>query len=101
LPGPIERTMNEPPLICHHCGAELHAGSGDLYLVHIAAVADPFAPVLEEHGPEYDAGQEIARLVEQMSELSEQEAMDQVYRRMTLYLCTGCYQRWIENPTGA
>jgi len=101
LPGESAQNMNEPPLICHRCGAELHAGSGELYLVHIAAFADPFPPVIEEHGPGYDARREMERLVEQMSELSPQEAMDQVYRRLTIYLCTGCYHHWIENPTGS
>jgi hypothetical protein len=26
--------------------------------------------------------------------------MDQVYRRLVLYLCAPCYRVWIENPTG-
>jgi hypothetical protein len=30
--------------------------------------------------------------------VSGQEAMDQVYRRVTVYLCGPCYRRWIENP---
>ena len=32
--------------------------------------------------------------------LSEQEMMDQVYRKLTISLCTACYARWIENPAG-
>lgn len=93
--------MSEAPLLCHRCGVELHPGSGELYLVQITAVADPFAPVIEEHGPDYDARREFERLIGQMSDLSPQEAMDQVYRRLTMYLCVPCYRRWIENPAGA
>jgi len=26
--------------------------------------------------------------------------MDQVYRRLVLYLCGPCYREWIEKPTG-
>jgi len=92
--------MSESPLICHRCGAELHAGSGDFYLVRIEAFADPSGPVIEDQGPDYDPRREIERLAERMSDLSPQEAMDQVYRRLTLYLCAGCYGRWIENPVG-
>jgi hypothetical protein len=32
--------------------------------------------------------------------ISEQEALDQFYRRRTLHLCIPCFRRWIENPTG-
>jgi hypothetical protein len=93
-------SSSNEPLFCHRCGTELHPGSRECYLVHIAAFADPFPPVIEEHGPDYDFRREIERLVEQLNELSPQEALDQVYRRLTMYLCTPCYRRWIENPTG-
>ena len=33
-------------------------------------------------------------------DLSEQDLLDQVYRRVTVYLCLRCYNVWIENPTG-
>jgi hypothetical protein len=32
--------------------------------------------------------------------MSEREAMDQVFRRLTVFLCNRCYQDWIENPAG-
>jgi hypothetical protein len=35
-----------------------------------------------------------------MAGVSEQEALDQVYRRLVLYLCGPCYRVWIEDPTG-
>ena len=39
-------------------------------------------------------------LVQNMSHLSQQELLDQVYRRVTIFLCVRCYTKWIENPTG-
>ncbi len=93
--------MSDSPIFCHRCGVELHPGSGDFYRVRIEAVADPFGPVIEDKGPGHDFRAEIDRLIEQMEELSEQEAMDQVYRRVTVYLCAGCYRGWIEHPVDA
>ena len=43
---------------------------------------------------------EIDRLVKELGELPEQEIMDQVYRKMYIYLCHPCYREWIENPAG-
>ena len=45
-------------------------------------------------------GTEIERLLARLEGVSEQEALDQVYRRRTLHLCGPCFRRWIENPTG-
>jgi fibronectin-binding autotransporter adhesin len=36
-----------------------------------------------------------------LNSLTEQEAMDQVFRHVMLYLCSTCYERWIEKPTGS
>jgi hypothetical protein len=93
--------MSHSPVLCHRCGTELHPGSGDFYVVRIEAFADPSPPVLEEPPPGHDARRELERLVEQLGELSPQEAMDQIYRRLTIYLCAACYRPWIENPAGS
>ncbi len=47
-----------------------------------------------------DTRKQIEGLMEPMRDLSPQEAMDQVYRRLSFYLCWPCCRRWIENPTG-
>ena len=47
-----------------------------------------------------DAGAEIRRLIVQLSGQGKQQIQDQVYRRVVFLLCTSCYQRWIEDPTG-
>ena len=86
------------PLSCAKCGAELTPGRGDFYLVRIEAMADPSPPCFFEEDLKRDPGTEIGRLIHQMADLSEQELLDQVYRRLVLYLCGRCYRQWIEDP---
>jgi hypothetical protein len=92
--------VNESPLFCERCGAELEPGRGEFYVVRIEAFADPTPPSFTAADLQRDVGAEIERLVASLRALSEQEAMDQVYRKMVLYLCNGCYQQWIERPVG-
>lgn len=91
----------ETHLLCHRCGAVLTPGRGDFYVVKIEAVADPSPPEFTPEDFWRDTGEEIDRLIERMSEMSERELAEQVYRRMTLHLCGRCYRRWIEDPTGS
>ena len=98
--------MDEPddaeglPLWCARCRSELTPGAGDFYAVRIEAMADPTPPKFSADDLERDTQAEIARLIHQMRDLSERELMDQVYRRVVLYLCGPCYRQWIENPVG-
>ena len=92
--------MTTAPLLCDRCAIELHPGSGNLYQITIEAVADPTAPVFSADELAADHRQEIARLLARLEGISSQEALDQVYRHLTLYLCGPCYRVWIENPTG-
>ena len=87
-------------LFCSRCGIELTAGVGNFYLVRIQAMADPTPPSFSEEDLKHDPKEDIQRLIELMNDLSAQEAMDQVYRQLVLYLCGPCYRRWIENPVG-
>ena len=91
---------DETPLLCHRCGTELEPGKGDFYVVKIEVLADPTPPCFSEEDLYRDAKAEIERLIQQMEDFSEQEAMDQIYRRIFLHLCGRCYRQWIENPTG-
>lgn len=91
---------SEWPKFCDRCGVELTPGDGSFYVVKIEALADPTPPSFSSEDLHRDAQAEIERLIAEMRDLSEQELMDQVYRRVTLYLCIGCYRPWIENPTG-
>jgi hypothetical protein len=97
---------NEPeaegvgPLVCLRCGAPLRPGSGELYRITVEAVADPYPPDFTADDLAGDPRRKIERLLAQMEGLSEQEALDQVFRRRTFHLCVPCYRRWMEAPTG-
>ena len=69
-------------------------------MVKIEAFADPTPPGFSDEDLEMDARQEIEQLIAAMENMSEREVMDQVYRRLTIYMCGSCYRRWIEDPTG-
>jgi hypothetical protein len=100
VPTQPERAVESSPVFCARCAAELQPGAGNFYRIHIEAVADPSPPVLQAEDCARNLGREIDELLARMESMSEREAMDQVYRRLTLYLCTPCYGRWIEDPTG-
>ena len=95
-----ETASNHDGLLCHRCGAILTPGEGSLYIVRIEAFADPTPPTLSRDEPLADITAQIDQLIEDMRDMSAQELMDQVYRRLTLFLCWPCYQQWIEAPTG-
>jgi hypothetical protein len=85
---------------CQRCGVALQPGAGNFYRITIEAAADPTPPSFSAEDLEQDFQERIRQLLAQLEGLSEQEALDQVYRRLTFYLCGPCYRRWIENPTG-
>jgi hypothetical protein len=88
------------PLFCARCRCVLHPGRGDLYVVRIEAVADPYPQELTEEDRAGDLAERWERLVASLGDLSAQEAMDQVIRRTVLHFCVACYSRWIEDPAG-
>jgi hypothetical protein len=88
------------PEFCARCSTSLRPGIDIFYLVTIEAVADPTPPVMSAVDITRDTRKEMAALLGELAELSEQEAMDQVYRRLTLRLCGPCYRGWIEDPAG-
>ena len=91
--------MQNVALFCHRCGAHLRPGEGNFYVVRIEAFADPTPPdIAADEMSEADIAEEIDRLIDQMRGMSEQELMDQVYRRLTIHLCGTCYPGWIDNP---
>jgi len=88
-------------LVCHRCGALLKPGDGNFYVVRIEAFADPSGPYVDEEESAAEIAVDIETMIERMRHMSEQELMDQVYRRMVLYLCRPCYTYWIEDPVGS
>jgi hypothetical protein len=98
--GPMDQNDRafDAPLLCARCTRELTPGAGDFYLVRIEAMADPTPPSFSAEDLARDPRAEIERLLAAMRDLSERELVDQVYRRLFLYLCTACYRQWIEDP---
>jgi len=94
------KSVDHAPVICARCAAELQPGTGNLYEVHIEAIADPGPPQITAEESAADLRAEIEALIEQLESLSEREAMDQVLGRLTLYFCSACFRKWIENPAG-
>lgn len=88
----------QSPLVCARCAVELQPGQGNFYVVAIMAVADPDPPIFTEEDLTRDVGKEIRLLLSRLRGLGEQDALDQVYQRKLLHLCTPCYNVWIQNP---
>jgi hypothetical protein len=88
------------PLMCDRCLVILQPGSGNFYQVTVEAVADPSPPDISNEDLSADINARIKQLIASMNDLSKQEAMDQVCRRLIFCLCGRCYRLWIENPTG-
>jgi hypothetical protein len=91
----------DSPLFCDRCSCQLAPGTGSFYVVNIEAVADPSPPAEPPEGMTSEMIRaQIEALMASVRELSEREALDQVYRRVRLSLCVPCFRQWIENPTG-
>lgn len=85
-------------LLCERCGIALRPGSGNHYQVTIEAIADPTPPSFSPEDLATDLRRKIERLLAQLQDVSEQEAMAQVYLRRQLFLCAPCCRRWIDHP---
>lgn len=91
---------DDAPLLCSRCLKSLATGRGEFFVVTIEAVADPTPPQIDEYDLSRDARQEWRDIIAALHDVSAQEALDQVYRRVVIHLCNACYGDWIENPAG-
>jgi hypothetical protein len=66
--------------------------------VTVEAFADPAPPAISAEEMTGDLRGQIEAVLARLEGLSEEEAMSQVYRRLTFHLCGPCYRRWIEDP---
>jgi hypothetical protein len=87
-------------VMCARCACELLLGTDSSYRVTIEAVADPSSPRISAEDLQRDLQEEIRALLRRLENYSEQEAMDQVHRRLVVYFCQRCYVQWIEDPAG-
>ena len=88
------------PSFCARCARVLTPGRGELYVVRIEALADPYPPDLTQEDLEGDVSDQIEGLIERLSRQTEREMEEQVARRLVLHFCVPCYRRWIEEPAG-
>jgi hypothetical protein len=88
----------DSPLLCTRCLKTLELGRGEFYVVTIDAVCDPTPPTIEEGDLRRDLSRDWRAIVAELADVSPQEAMDQVYRRVVIHLCNACFGVWIENP---
>ena len=95
------RSSQQQPLFCDRCLRTLTPGAGDFYVVSIEAIADPTPMIAVDDMFRKDFQKEIRKLIASLESLSERELLDQVHRCLQLYLCTSCYNQWIENPAGS
>lgn len=89
---------DDAPLLCSRCLKTLATGRGEFYVVRIEAVADPSPPEFGSDEFKRDYKADWRAIVAALTDVSAQEALDQVYRRVTIHLCNACYCQWIENP---
>ena len=91
---------NDEPLLCDRCLKSLSLGRGEFYVVRIEAVADPTPPEITTDDLRRDARRDWRDIIAALQDVSPQEALDQVYRRVVIHLCNACFRDWIENPAG-
>ena len=91
---------DDSPLLCTRCLKTLEPGCGEFYVVAIEAIADPTPPSFSGDDLPGDYRADWREIVAALKDVSPQEALDQVYRRVVIHLCNACYRDWIENPAG-
>ena len=87
-------------LLCARCLKTLTPGAGNFFQIEIHAVADPTPPRITESPSLETIRQEIQVQLKHLEDLSPQEALDQIQRRVTIHLCNLCFPDWIERPAG-
>src|SRR5215203_4303610 len=94
-PARYDRSM-----LCARCLTELEPGTGSFYEVRIESVCDPTPPELDDALSSDEIRRQIADTLDQLREVSAQEALDEVRRALTIHLCRACFREWIEDPAG-
>lgn len=87
-------------MLCARCLIELEPGTGSFYEVRIEAVCDPTPPELDDTLSSDEIREQIRATLDQLRDVSAQEALDEVRRALTIHLCRTCFRKWIEDPAG-
>ena len=85
---------------CDRCGKGRLVDEEVRYLVKVEvwAAYDPMEIAPEDL--EKDREAEIRELVEALDRMTEQEAMDSVYRKLVFDLCPACQRDYLADPLG-
>ena len=84
--------------ICELCGQELHEEGGLRYAVRIEVQATHDPLNLSEDDLSKDLRAEIAKVLQQLDNVSLAEAQNQVYRRFEFDLCPECQRGFVRDP---
>jgi hypothetical protein len=87
-------------MTCDRCGKPLLVEEDVRYEVAIVVrcAYDPLEITDEDLDRDLDA--ELQKTLKALDGLSEEEAMDQVYRRFRFDLCPPCRRAYVRNPLG-
>ena len=85
-------------LTCDGCGAPLLVESDVRYelKIEVKAAYDPME--LTDDDLEKDHAAEMAKIVAQLKNITEAEAMDEVYRTFRFDLCMPCQKKYLKRP---
>jgi hypothetical protein len=97
---PQSDPARESTIFCNRCLRLLQPGAGDFYEVSILSIRDPSPPLITAEDLERDPTQTWRELLNELANTSPREALDQVYRQVTVHLCDACHASWIEDPAG-
>ncbi len=79
---------------CARCGMLLDSGETS-YAVTISAVADFDGALVPPDSPK-----EMSQMWKQVERKSEQELSDEVFQKVSFFLCKPCRDQWINAPFG-
>ena len=85
-------------LTCDGCGAPLLVESDVRYEVkiEIKAAYDPMEITEDDLAKDHQA--EMAKIIARLQSVTEDEAMDEVYRTFRFDLCTPCQRKYLKKP---
>jgi hypothetical protein len=84
---------------CDLCGTMIPLNAH--YIVRIEVFADPAIPDMTTLEFEEAASEEhLARLIQQIELMTEEELQDQVHRQFEYKLCGPCQRAFLANPLG-
>jgi hypothetical protein len=85
---------------CDRCGKDLPAGSTDHFVVRIEAFAAETPLEITREDLAQDHGEEIRRLVDELSRAPLDDVEDSNYRAFRFDLCRDCHAAYLRNPLG-